>query len=347
MDDKTIIKEKLKEGKQKLKKEKHSYFSFIVIAMIQGVSILIIPSNSKWKTVVLLGYLFLTAFIYTKIFGAYKLMKYKNKEYNMIPESIIRTYKKGFKYFNYISMIVTVIMIFIRKWSIWTIIAPIINMCYLMLALDDFPFRYSLEKTFSYVDELKDLEKKAIKMHLKFFFILSLVLALIGSFLLYGGYNVCYIRREKNGYILLIIISLVMIFIWNIITKIVINVFSKSKERTINKAFDLSMGEWKNDKGKWKNNKIEYDDDIYSPRILYNYGIMYYKILVIPCAIAILLCTSKFDISTTIMLAAIYTYMSSLIEYSVAERRGLGGSGGHTAFIKNSDGKITGTIDYY
>ena len=71
---------------------------------------------------------------------------------------------------------------FILKLSIWTILAPILNLFYFNEVLtDDLPPDYGIRETFSYLDLREKLTKKAIKMQIKWSFILASILAFIGS----------------------------------------------------------------------------------------------------------------------------------------------------------------------
>ena len=58
MNEKELIKEKLREGKKKKKEEHKSFSNFFLIAIIQGVASLVIPSDSKWIAIALFCYLF-------------------------------------------------------------------------------------------------------------------------------------------------------------------------------------------------------------------------------------------------------------------------------------------------
>ena len=89
-------------------------------------------------------------------------------------------YEKGFKYFVYIGTAITIAMVFIRKLSVWTILAPIIY-CFSFkeTILEELPPSDSINWTFYYLNGLKDLEKKAIKMQIKWFIILSFILPII------------------------------------------------------------------------------------------------------------------------------------------------------------------------
>lgn len=342
MNEKQLIKEKLKEGKKKKKEEHKSFLSFFLIAIIQGVGTLIIPQNSKWIGITIFCYLFLTAFIYIKVFGAYKITKYMNKnQLVVLPDSKKEIFEKGFKYFTYIGTIVTIAMIFIRKLSFWNIIAPIIY-CFSLkeTMLDELPPSDSIKWTFNYLSRLQNIERKAIKMQTKWFIIISVILALIGSLIMGSIYGIKYANKEQDVYILIVIISCIVAYILNIVMKLIINLFSKTKERTLNRAFNLNMGEWKDA----KNDIISKD---YKPRVLYNFGVMYYKVFVIPCTILVLLFISKFDISMTIIITTIYTLISSFIAYSDSDMRGKGGGIRHTAWIKDARGNTTGSIDYY
>lgn len=342
MNDKQLIKEKLREGKKKKKEEQKSFSNFILIAIIQGIASLIIPSDSKWMAIALFCYLFLTAFIYIKVFGAYKITNYmKKNKLVVLPDSKKEIYEKGFKYFVYIGTAITIAMVFIRKLSIWTILAPIIY-CFSFkeTILEELPPSDSINWTFYYLNGLKDLEKKAIKMQIKWFVILSFILALIGSLTMGSIYGIKYANEGKDIYVLIVIVSCIVAYVLNIVMKLVINLFSKSKERTLNRAFNLNMGEWKDA----KNDIISKD---YKPRVLYNFGVMYYKVFVIPCTIVVLLFISKFDISMSIIITAIYTLISSFIAYSDSDMRGKGGGIRHTAWIKDARGNTTGSIDYY
>lgn len=342
MDDKQLIKEKMKEGKRKKKEGNKSYFSFLIVAIINGLSTFIIPSDSKWLTITLLCYLVLTSFIYINVYGAYKITKYMNKNKSTIlPNNKKVLYEKGFKYFVYLSAIVTIIIIIIRKLSIWTLLAPIIYCIGSKeTLLDDLPPNDSIKKTYDYLYGLKDIEKKAIKMQTKWFIILSVILALIGSLTISGAYGASVANEEKDIYVVIVILSCIIAFILNVIVKLIINIFTKPKERTLNRAFDLNMGEWKD-----VENKII--SETYEPRVLYNYGIMYYKLFVIPFTFITLLFISKFVIGITIIITTIHVLISSLIGYSDSDFHGKGGGFRHTAWIKDSNGNTTGSIEYY
>lgn len=291
---------------------------------------------------VLLCYLALTSFIYVKIYSAYKIIKHTRKKSYILSTNEARSYEKGFKTFIYLSLIATIVIIFIRKLSIWTILAPILNLFYFNEVLtDDLPPDYGIRETFSYLDLREKLTKKAIKMQIKWSFILASILAFIGSVMLSGIYSIRYANNEKDIMIVIVIISLIFCFIWNLIVKIVISLFSKQKEKTLNRAFNLNMGEW-------KDSKSEIISETCDIRVLYNYGIMYYKISVIPCIILILLFVSKFDIPMTIIITTIYTFISSLLEYSSSDSHGRGSDllSRKTAWIKDKAGNTIGSVDY-
>lgn len=153
MDDKRLIKEKMKEGKKKVKDDNKSILGFIIAAILQAISTLIIPIDTKFMPAVLLCYLALTSFIYVKIYSAYKIIKHTRKKSYILSTNEARSYEKGFKTFIYLSLIATIVIIFIRKLSIWTILAPILNLFYFNEVLtDDLPPDYGIRETFSYLD---------------------------------------------------------------------------------------------------------------------------------------------------------------------------------------------------
>lgn len=330
MDEEKLIKEKLKAGKKKVKKQQQNETSNIIPAIlaviIQTSLAFFISKANNIGTFAMICYTLLTTFVIMNGLATYNLFKKKNSN----SDNFLKT-------FYILSTIGIALVGVINKLGFLTWLLPILNFACGWYFSMNVPNVY-LESTLLEYNRLNKLPKKAIIMELKKVIVLAIILALLTSLALCKIYS----DANKEDEILLILIgSAIVVAIANLIVSFVLKFVSKRMEKVINTAFDVKLG----------TTDYNYSKDYYKQNlsVFSNFSTMIYRITSLVVCTLCLLVYTKLDISISILMITVYHMITMCYPKYTESRISDGETKVETtvANIYNSDGKQTGKITTY
>lgn len=325
MNDKELIKEKLKEGKKKAKinkineKKQGKTFNIIMpvfIAIIQVAITCVIPKSAKWFGLSMTLYMLITTRAIICLLQTFLEEKnYVNKR------KVVEIY--------YIASTVAIFIIgFVRRFGFLTYLLPVLN--YIMGSDVGFSINSDIYAAILYLQTSEKLAQKAIKMELRKMTILLCISPVIFAVSL----GIFYQKQYTEEVLEILIVAVVTAIIMNLIGTIILKVASKRKEKLLNAAFGLKMGE----------EKFIIETSInYYPRIIHNFAIMYYRAISLIAIFITLLILTKMDVSISILITSIY-HIVTLIFPKYKEDYTLTVTEHTVANIYDSDGNKMGSI---
>lgn len=327
MNDKELIKEKLKEGKKKAKinktndkKKQGKKFSIIVtviIAIIQVATTFAIPQNAKWFGISMTLYMLITTRAIICLLQTF------------LEERNYANDRKVVEIYYIASTVAIFIAGFIRKFGFLTYLLPVLN--YWLGSEVGFSINSEIFSAILFLHTNEKLAQKAIKMQLRKMIILLSISPIIFALTLGTFYQKQYTGKEVLD---IIIVAIVAAIIMNLIGTIILKVVSKRKEKLLNAAFGLKMGE----------EKYTIETSInYYPRVIHNFAIMYYRAISLIIIFITLLIFTKVDMSISILITSVY-HIVTIIFPRYKEDYILTVTENTVANIYDSDGNKMGSI---
>lgn len=279
------IKQKMKEAKRKIKEnrkgENNSKVNIlfgVLLGILEGFGTYLITKESTWYGLAMVCYVILYSYIFHQLLGTY----FQEKK-NLNVDSC----ENAFIFIGIISLFLICIK---RNLIILAFILPVVSFIYNVISLPN----TDLGDTWNERKKIKNDGAKAFNMELKKIIIISFVLGIIGALSISGIYK--YISSE-SGVFSIIIGSVIFILIWNLIVKIILENVAASRVKVLNYAFNLNIGKFKKDFGTTSTHNIN---------IVYNYFVMYYRLVALISTFCLVFIFTNFDLGITIILTSCY-----------------------------------------
>lgn len=322
MKEEELIKQKMKETKKQLKENNMGgnigILYGIILSILQVLSSFIISKDTQWFVVIITGYMIIVTYIIKNIQIILPIPKEETK-------------KKMLTSYIYTNPIMFIGICFYRQMGFWSLVIGFIYFILMCICLNS----DGLDKTNRELSKLDDLSQKAVIIEYKKMRIIATILAIIGGVFASFLGRAFTIDSKTFPIIYMVLIVSAFIGIGDFIVYIILKFISKRKEKVLNKAFNLKMGEMTKD---------YIYDKIYNTHILYNLSIEYYKQLSIFVTIVFSLILLKFNIYSIVLTNMIYLIINTAmtldkghIHITPPEK---------VASIYNATGTKTGEIKY-